>query len=189
MSGRSGLSPPLDTGPAAYGWLQLSARGTWLMRGVPVTHPRVRDYLAAHYQADARGAWFVQNGPQRAYVSLETAPLVLHLDAGGVLRAHTGAAAGSPRAAYLDDTGTLWLATPLGPGAADVQQLAAFAACLHDGAGGAATEAALEALMTGVRARTTVWLQYGGARVPLLYAARADVPARLGFVPDPAPSG
>jgi hypothetical protein len=51
----------------------------------PITHPGTVGFLHRHYGADEAGRWFVQNGPQRAYVAIDLAPWVLSLDGIGRL--------------------------------------------------------------------------------------------------------
>ena len=175
-----------DTGLQAYGWLSLNRRGTWLIRGAPVTHPAVRDYLAAHFRADAHGCWHVRNGPQLAYVALETAPLIVWLEADGHWHSHLGRPTGAPTAALLDEHGGLWLDTPAGPAWADEGAFERIAAALVDAGGDAATAEQIEALGAGRGA--PVWLECGGARVPVAACPRAQVPGRLRFVPVPRPA-
>ena len=62
--------------PATYGWLSLDARGRWCLQGAAATHDGLRRFLSQHFREDARGAWYVQNGPQQVYVDLATAPHV-----------------------------------------------------------------------------------------------------------------
>lgn len=103
--------------PEVYGWLSLSRRGQWLVKGERVGHAGLADFISRNYGADARGRWYFQNGPQRVYVALEAAPLVLHTDGSGQLRTHTGARFDHPRAAFLDEQGNLYLDSPEGCGA------------------------------------------------------------------------
>jgi hypothetical protein len=173
-----------DIGVEAYGWLHLTRRGAWQIRGAPVTHPAVRAYLAAHYGADTQGRWYVQNGPQQAYVSLETAPLVVHLDARGAWRSHLDAPAGALRRALLDEQGGLWLDTQAGPAWVEEGALAAVAECLVAQDGQPAGAEALDALGT---APGRVYLRCADARVPLEPLARAQAPAVLKFEPNPHP--
>jgi hypothetical protein len=42
--------------------------------------PALREFIARNYAADERGCWFFQNGPQRVYVTLAYAPLVVHYE-------------------------------------------------------------------------------------------------------------
>ena len=126
--------------PACTGWLALDARGDWWIRDAEV-HPwprlahglldktgasRVQNskligFIQRNYAADAQGYWFFQNGPQRVYVDLEAAPLVLRLQVSAgslgnpIWTTHTGQAC-MPHAGYVDEQGRLFLATDVGPG-------------------------------------------------------------------------
>ena len=52
----------------------------------------LREFISRNYRPDARGCWYFQNGPQRVFVALAYAPLVLHLEEGGeALFDHCGA--------------------------------------------------------------------------------------------------
>ena len=120
--------------PACYGWLALDARGDWYMRddrvqaagpfpqvkGSRINHDKLKEFIHRNYDADERGAWFFQNGPQRVYVELEAAPLVLGVVSAGAgrwsVQAHTGQDAGGVREAWLDEQGRLFLATEAGLG-------------------------------------------------------------------------
>jgi hypothetical protein len=64
--------------PAVYGWLELDRRGNWLIKGERIGNPALREFIARNYEADERGRWFFQNGPQRVYVKLAYTPLVVH---------------------------------------------------------------------------------------------------------------
>jgi hypothetical protein len=121
--------------PACHGWLALDARGDWYMRddrvqaagpfpqvkGSRIEHEKLIDFIARNYEADARGAWFFQNGPQRVYVELEAAPWVWRLgpaaeaSEGPDIRSHTGQPARFV-SAWLDPNGRLFLATDIGLG-------------------------------------------------------------------------
>lgn len=167
--------------PACYGWLSLDCRGTWRLQGEPVSHAGLRRLLDHGYTRDASGAWLVFNGPQRVFVRLDYMPLVLRLDSQGVLYTHTGHAAGSPSAAWLDDEGNVLLATPAGPGLLDGRDLASFIEQCTDDHGQLPDEATLLAALAG-RAR----LRWQGLSLGLM--ARRDAPAHFGFVADPAPA-
>ncbi len=163
--------------PAVYGWLALDRRGRWRLRGEPVVHGGLIDFLNRHYEAGADGAWFVRNGPQRVFVDLDYAPLVLRLQPDGGLIAHTGRAAGTVSAVVVDDEGNVAVATAAGPGLLDDRDLAAFVDKCCDADGGPVEAEALLAVADGATVR---W--HG---VDLRAAARADLPALLGFVPQP----
>ena len=115
--------------PNCYGWLGLDARGNWYMRddraqaaghfaqskGSLLKHEKLIDFIQRNYDADERGCWFFQNGPQRVYVELEATPWVWRLDADGSVAAHTGRAA-AYRSCMVDAEGRLYLATDIGFG-------------------------------------------------------------------------
>ncbi|MEJ6003057.1 DUF2946 family protein [Paucibacter soli] len=118
--------------PHCYGWLALDARGDWYMRderiqaagpfpqvkGSRVNHEKLREFIERNYEADAQGAWFFQNGPQRVYLELEATPWIWRLTAGSgapVIHSHTGRAA-QFRSAWLDELGRLYLDSDIGAG-------------------------------------------------------------------------
>jgi hypothetical protein len=117
--------------PHCYGWLALDARGNWFMRderiqhtgpfpqvkGSRIEHDKLRAFIERNYAADARGAWFFQNGPQRVYLQLEAAPYVWRVaDAPGwPVTSHTGLPA-VVRGAWLDESGRLFLDADIGYG-------------------------------------------------------------------------
>lgn len=119
--------------PDCRGWLALDARGDWYMRddrtqargpfpqakGSRILHDKLREFIARNYEPDAQGCWYFQNGPQRVYVELECAPLVLgvqHLDGHWRVQAHTGEALQAIGAAWVDEQGRLYLVTERGLG-------------------------------------------------------------------------
>jgi hypothetical protein len=127
--------------PHCLGWLALDARGDWYMRdervqragafpqvkGSRIRHDKLVEFIARNYEADERGCWFFQNGPQRVYVELEAAPLVWRLLwAGDALqvRSHAGhAVAPGDCSAWLDEHGRLFLAAPAGFGIVHTQDM------------------------------------------------------------------
>jgi hypothetical protein len=98
--------------PAAYGWLALDRRGNWSIKGERIGNPALVDFIGRNYGHDERGRWFFQNGPQSVFVRLEYTPYVLRTGraaSGLTLHTHTGMPA-RPRAAWLDDAGSLLVA-------------------------------------------------------------------------------
>jgi len=91
--------------PAVYGWLELDRRGQWRIKGERIAHAGLREFIARNYQADELGRWFFQNGPQRVFVSLAYAPLVVHYE-GERLLDQCGRPV-VPRATYVDDEGSV----------------------------------------------------------------------------------
>jgi len=129
--------------PNCFDWLGLDARGDWYLRdaatqaagpfpqskGSRITHDKLREFIQRNYEHDAQGAWFFQNGPQRVYVALELAPLVICIrrqtadvvegTAGGaafVVEDHTGMPVREVRSSCLDELGHLYLETERGLG-------------------------------------------------------------------------
>jgi len=76
--------------PHCFGWLGLDQRGDWYMRddqtqalgsfalakGSKLLHTKLIEFIQRNYMADASGQWYFQNGPQRVFVELQTAPFV-----------------------------------------------------------------------------------------------------------------
>jgi len=115
--------------PDVYVWLALDRRGNYLIRGERIGNRALREFIARNYQPDARGCWYFQNGPQRVFVRLACAPLVVRLEggkAGDALFDHCGRPFRCDQA-YLDDEGSVLMHG--GPGLAllDDRDLAAYA--------------------------------------------------------------
>ena len=130
--------------PHCYGWLGLDARGGWHMRddrvqalgpfpqsrGALLRHDKLIEFIHRNYERDAQGCWYFQNGPQRVYVELEDAPLVLRIDADGGVTAHTGKPA-QVAGCYLDESGRLYLDTDLGLGRVHTQDMLSLSDALE----------------------------------------------------------
>lgn len=125
--------------PACTGWLALDARGQWWIRDAEVhpwprqgdgrldkvgasriQHEKLVEFIQRNYAADPQGYWFFQNGPQRVYVDLEAAPLILRLHGmeDGGLQPSWSAQTGQvcvTTAGYVDENGRLFFATTAGP--------------------------------------------------------------------------
>ena len=111
--------------PDVYGWLSLDRRGNWLIKGEKIGNAALREFIARNYQADARGCWYFQNGPQRVFVALAYTPLVLHFE-GAALFDQCGRAFNVEQA-YIDDQGSVLMAGKAGSGLLDDRDLAGFA--------------------------------------------------------------
>ena len=111
--------------PDVYGWLSLDRRGNFLIRNEKIGNRALREFISRNYQADARGCWYFQNGPQRVFVALAYTPLVVHFE-GEALFDHCG---GSflPEQAFLDDEGSVLMQARQGVGLLDDRDLAAYA--------------------------------------------------------------
>jgi len=133
--------------PDCRGWLALDARGDWYMRdeacqragafpqpkGSVIRHDKLRDFIGRNYDADANGAWYFQNGPQRVYVELEAAPLVLRVIDATTVEAHTGERL-TPLSTWLDETGWLYALTDRGLGLVHSQDVGQAAELIEAGA-------------------------------------------------------
>lgn len=136
--------------PDCYGWLGLDARGNWFMRddqaqalgpfaggsaqskGSLLKHEKLIDFIQRNYEADARGQWFFQNGPQRVYVELEVAPKVWRVNADLSVQDHAGQA-GVVLQCLLDEAGHLYLKTDTGFGLVHTQDMHQAAEAVEQG--------------------------------------------------------
>jgi DUF2946 family protein len=91
--------------PAVYGWLELDRRGNWRIKGERIANVALREFIARNYEADERGRWYFQNGPQRVYVTLAYTPLVVHFE-GDALIDHCGRPFFAQET-YVDDEGSV----------------------------------------------------------------------------------
>lgn len=157
--------------PACFGWLSLSRRGEWQLPEGPIRHAGLAAFIGRNYEADAYGRWYFQNGPQRVFVSLAYTPTVLRLRSPAQLQTHTGQPVETLTGAWLDDEGSLLLASEHGIGLLDDRDLATMVACL---------DGELE------QADAPISLNWGGRSLPVERIAQADVPTRFGFVGQPA---
>jgi hypothetical protein len=101
--------------PHCYGWLALDARGAWRMRdeaaqradapGDKLTNATLVSFINRNYLVDERGCWYFQNGPQRVYVNLETAPFIARTDPAQGLVLHTGQPLAAPEQVFMTEAG------------------------------------------------------------------------------------
>jgi hypothetical protein len=175
--------------PDCTGWLALDARGDWWIRNAEVhpwprradgtldkagasrvLHDKLLGFIRRNYAAAPDGRWFFQNGPQRVFVELEAAPLVLRLHPGTAPRWTTHLDTDcQPHAGCVDPEGRLFLATSAGPGIVHSLDMSLLAAWLDD------------ALLT-LRVP-------GRAPLALEHLASGEVAARLGFDASPSAAG
>ena len=111
--------------PAVYGWLSLDRRGNWLIKGEKIANTALREFIARNYEADDKGRWYFQNGPQRVYVSLAYTPLVVHYEGDGLFD-HCGKSF-SPSGAFQDDEGSVLFSGSQTVALLDDRDLARFA--------------------------------------------------------------
>jgi len=111
--------------PDVYGWLSLDRRGNFLIRNEKIGNRALREFICRNYQADARGCWYFQNGPQRVFVALAYTPLVVHFQ-GEALFDHCGHPF-RPGQSFLDDEGSVLMQAGRRIGLLDDRDLAAYA--------------------------------------------------------------
>lgn len=133
--------------PDCFGWLHLDAQGRWLMGEVDgeqkpsiVAHEGLKGFMNRNYVAGGNGCWALQNGPQRVWVTLALAPLVVRLHA-GIASAHTEQVVNIKRVLLADD-GVVYFATNSGPAALESASMYAFSQGLSDTAAGMAWQQA-----------------------------------------------
>jgi len=164
--------------PFLFGWLSLDRRGRWLIKGEIITRSQIVDTIGANYAADEYGRWYFQNGPQRGYVKLDCAPLVLSAsDDGQSLIAHTGARVVKPSAAFLDEEGSILLMTEHGPGLLADSDLDWALRHLEAAAGPVNEERLASALALPSGTATALSLRIGPTRLPLVRLDADRAPA------------
>lgn len=173
--------------PAVFGWLSLTARGEWLLRGERIGNDALREFIGRNYAGDAQGRWYFQNGPQRVYVALAVTPWVYRVDPLGTVTTHTGRAAASCTGAGLLDDGRLLLVTDLGPGVIDDRDTATLLRAVTDPTGLVLNEQGLERWMDG---KDEVFvnpalLHLGGRLTRIAPMRLSDVSQRFGFIRAP----
>ena len=111
--------------PDCYGWLFLDARGRWHIQKKPVSHLKLQNYLSDNYRCDEKCRWFVQNGPQRVFVELESTPWIYRLSTSkhNGFVSHTGLHVDKVLDVFQDDAGNLLVWSELGIGRVDDRDL------------------------------------------------------------------
>jgi Protein of unknown function (DUF2946) len=173
--------------PAVFGWLGLTGRGEWRIKGQAIDNAAIRVFIGRNYAGDEQGRWYFQNGPQRVYVALEVTPWVWRVDANGSVAAHTDTAPTRATAAALLDDGRLLLATELGAGLVDDRDAAWALRCVTDRAGTVLNEQGLNRWLDGrdeaLLAPRLLGLAGGPLRIERL--AFNAIEARFRFVREP----
>lgn len=178
--------------PHCYGWLALDARGVWRMRdeaaqqasapGDKLTNAALVGFINRNYLADERGCWYFQNGPQRVFVNLETAPFVARTDPALGFVLHTGVAAGAIEHVYLTVAGGVVLRAGGLTAQVDDRDVAQLLQAFELDGGPASDEAVMAWLEGG---DGTLALRWQGRRVAVERLAVDEAPGRFGFVRRP----
>jgi Protein of unknown function (DUF2946) len=174
--------------PALFGWLRLDRRGRWLIKGEAISRTQIIDTINRNYAADEQGRWFFQNGPQRGYMQLEYAPLVLRaVGNDDVLMTHTDMRVEQVSDVFMDETGALLLCTEHGPGALiddelewALQRIVTSGQAIDD-------EQLAAALALSSGEQTAMTLRLGQHEFAIARLDAAAAPSYLGFVRDPQP--
>jgi hypothetical protein len=174
--------------PAVFGWLKLTARGEWRIRGERIENRAIIDFIGRNYAVDSPGRWFFQNGPQRVFVELEVTPWVYRLTPGAALTTHTGAQPETLDAAALLDDGRFVLVTDRGAGLVDDRDAALFLRAVTDFAGMPLNERGLERWLDGKDEAfvSAAKLQLDSPSRRIERVRTSELEQRFGFVRAPA---
>lgn len=173
--------------PALFGWLALDGRGRWRIAGEIISRPQIIETIQRNYGHDEHGRWYFQNGPQRGYVSLESAPLVLWVDGSGRLMTHAQQPVERVQQVYLDEHGALWMQTEHGPAVLEGNDLEWALSRLTDRENDNTIDDSQlgTALAMPSGQATTLVLCLDDRRQPVERLDRDAAPAALGFVREP----
>lgn len=172
--------------PAVFSWLSLDRRGRWLIKGEIITRPQIIDVINRNYAADEQGRWYFQNGPQRGYMQLAYAPLILRIIE-DTLTTHTGLHVDQPTEVFVDNEGAVMVRTEHGPGLIldsdldwALQRMSIAGRPISD-------EQLAQALALPSGDATAIVLKFGTNNLPIARLDAAIAPEHLGFVRDPQP--
>lgn len=181
--------------PDVYNWLRLDERGRWRVRArdyeaskrfETIGNRAVVEFIGRNYQADEKGRWFFQNGPQRVFVGLPCGPWVYRFSPDALPVTHTGKSSTRVDAVLIDEAHTPILITDLGPGALSDQDFALFLSSLRDASGKLLDDTAFEAWLEKPAAGA-IECEIAGRRYPVAAIERGELARRHGFIPDPQP--
>ena len=176
--------------PAVFGWLSLTARGEWRLRGEPIRNIAICAFIGRNYAADERGRWFFQNGPQRVYVELEVTPWIWRLDPqrpdAGIVT-HTDLPVRRLEGVWFDEVGRCYISSELGFGLVDSGSVERIQECLRAADGQVPTDEAVSAWLDGAQRL----VRMHGAGIGLTGDVEAGrlraetLPQRFGFIRTP----
>ena len=191
--------------PAAYGWLSLNARGLWRFHhqgdfdadpdGDTIENQQLIEFFNRNYDVNERGEWYIQNGPQKAFVNLPHAPFILFYDdAQRLLSTHHGQQIKQLNHWYFSEDGRVFAQTSVGPAmliGRDVPAFISDARLLGEGQSVAQahelTEQDIESLATGQRFKLVLSTANTELIAPCGYLENDKAEETLGFVAKPKP--
>lgn len=174
--------------PACFGWLRLDRRGNWRIQDQIITHRRSIDFLSRNYLRDEHGQWFVQNGPQRAYCTLDYTPWIYHLDGSDDIYTHTAARATELRRVFVDDAGDILLEMEFGIGLLDDRDLARFINAIDNPSDADQHDSDLLTRIGELSGEDTIAIDWRGQPTRIRTMEAAAVAAEFEFIADPAPA-
>lgn len=193
--------------PSIAGWLALSEQGNWLLTSpgkafadndfLRVSNQRIQKFIATNYAAEKDGRYFFQNGPQKAYVTLEYTPWIFRIvpaEQGWVLVSHTGLVV-MPSEVYSDENGKILLNTNVGIGLLFSGDTSLFSDSLIESAQVEFEHSAnwwvptdlsksLPAQVLALRS-SGVKPEVRKLSVPIQFIKSSELPAQFGFNPNP----
>lgn len=171
--------------PALYGWLRLTRRGRWLIKGELITNPKIARVINRNYDCDDQGRWFFQNGPQRGYIALDYAPFILRNMTDQALQTHNELQVSSATAAYLDEEGSFVLATQYGPGLISDDDLEWVLSRLQQDGSPVSEDQLGAALAVASGGETQLQLHAFDQVLPVTRCDAREIPQVLGFAREP----
>ena len=179
--------------PDVYGWLGLSLRGNWKIKGKSIANSGICEFICRNYCSDTNGRWFFQNGPQRVFVSLDYAPFVLQTTGtrDGYLVTHTGSRLDRISGVWIDEMGTVVVRWPTGVGSICDRDLSEVAEWMTNSEGTPITDETLVKVLEtpAPHGSAGFWLGYRSQRLPVGRVLSTIAPSKFAFerTPQPAP--
>lgn len=193
--------------PHAFGWISLNQAGKWRFHpggdfqanpaGESIDNQQIAAFLGRNYMASDDGCWFIQNGPQRVYVTLPFAPLIMRLDdTAAHFVTHNGLQIKRISRWLIDENGHIYAESDAGPCMLDSHDMQHFIdhCRVHAGTDSKQPtpldEEILGSIMSGDNdaSYTLNWGESSDYSSPLEHAGSDDIPTQLGFVRFPTAS-
>ena len=173
--------------PGVYGWVTLDCRGRWRLDGGLVRNRTTIEALNRNYGCDQEGRSYYQNGPQRAYVTLEYTPWVYVLDGEGRLHTHTNVPLEVIKGVWLDDENNLLLESEHGIGLVSDVDLDTLIEQFCDADGKNLDDEVIESVLEASPGElsTGIYLRWKNAPLPIGRIERGKVAGQYGFVARP----